>query len=170
MPGWYDDPEMAGRLRYWDGSQWTEHLAAAPVPTYPAPMRPTGFYQPQAQQHVTLFNNPHRLPPRTPRRTAEDALSTAQRIRAAAVDAALVIPFIVIGLCLAPALAWISGDSAAKGHAYHGAALVLALVLGIGFVFWNFVIRETTLGTDLMNRSQKSPTPEEPASAADDDA
>jgi len=24
--GWYDDPEGGDRLRYWDGSQWTEHF------------------------------------------------------------------------------------------------------------------------------------------------
>lgn len=25
--GWYQDPKQAGRLRYWDGSHWTEHEA-----------------------------------------------------------------------------------------------------------------------------------------------
>jgi hypothetical protein len=34
-PGWYDDPNVLGGMRYWDGSQWTEHVvgpgqAAAP--------------------------------------------------------------------------------------------------------------------------------------------
>ncbi|HWU32188.1 MAG TPA: DUF2510 domain-containing protein, partial [Marmoricola sp.] len=99
MPGWYQDPEMAGRLRYWDGSQWTEHLAGAPTvaPSYQAPTPPMGFYQPQSQQHVTLFNNPYRLPPRAPRRAVEASLSTKERIRAALLDTALVIPCIVIG-------------------------------------------------------------------------
>lgn len=26
IPGWYDDPRDAGRLRYWDGEGWTEHV------------------------------------------------------------------------------------------------------------------------------------------------
>lgn len=30
-PGWYDDVQRPGWLRYWDGSQWTEHRSPAPV-------------------------------------------------------------------------------------------------------------------------------------------
>jgi hypothetical protein len=26
-PGWFPDPTQAGRLRYWDGTRWTEHLS-----------------------------------------------------------------------------------------------------------------------------------------------
>ncbi len=29
-PGWYDDPAQSGRVRYWDGRQWTEHVAQGP--------------------------------------------------------------------------------------------------------------------------------------------
>lgn len=31
--GWYADPWAPASLRYWDGSAWTEHVAAAPAPS-----------------------------------------------------------------------------------------------------------------------------------------
>jgi hypothetical protein len=34
--GWYANPENAAQLRYWDGSQWTHHTAAA-APTLAVP-------------------------------------------------------------------------------------------------------------------------------------
>jgi hypothetical protein len=37
--GWYPHQTMAGTLRYWDGQNWTDHVAAqtsAPNPTKPA--------------------------------------------------------------------------------------------------------------------------------------
>jgi hypothetical protein len=38
-PGWYDDPQTPGGKRWWDGNQWTEHVAqpAAPQQAAPAP-------------------------------------------------------------------------------------------------------------------------------------
>lgn len=41
-PNWYPDPKGEAELRYWDGSQWTEHThagqsAAAPAPAAPPP-------------------------------------------------------------------------------------------------------------------------------------
>lgn len=34
-PGWYDDPEQPGSLRWWDGQAWTDHRR--PLPTDPPP-------------------------------------------------------------------------------------------------------------------------------------
>ncbi len=60
--GWYDDGYTPGRLRYWDGTAWTEHLApaAAPVPSVapgesprerlPAPVAFDPDYRPQHAQ------------------------------------------------------------------------------------------------------------------------
>ena len=32
-PGWYPDPNAPGGQRWWDGSQWTSHVQAAPATT-----------------------------------------------------------------------------------------------------------------------------------------
>lgn len=34
-PGWHSDPAGSGKLRWWDGTEWTEHYAD-PTPTIPA--------------------------------------------------------------------------------------------------------------------------------------
>ena len=39
---WYPDPTGRHQLRYWDGSQWTEHVATAGVPSTDPPTMPPG--------------------------------------------------------------------------------------------------------------------------------
>ena len=42
-PGWYPDPQAPGYQRYWDGAQWTEHVAPLAGPTFQGPPpEPTG--------------------------------------------------------------------------------------------------------------------------------
>ena len=36
-PGWYDDPDRALHLRWWDGTKWTTHTRAKPVVAEPVP-------------------------------------------------------------------------------------------------------------------------------------
>jgi uncharacterized protein YxjI len=65
-PGWYPDPSGSGQQRYWDGNQWTQHLAPqqppaagqhppqqqhAPAQQPGGQQRPAGQYPPQ-QQHA----------------------------------------------------------------------------------------------------------------------
>ena len=38
--GWYPDPHLPATLRYFDGAQWTHHLAPMQQPAYPQPMFP----------------------------------------------------------------------------------------------------------------------------------
>jgi hypothetical protein len=37
-PGWYPDSQVPGQTRYWDGQQWTEHVAPA-APNAPLPLQ-----------------------------------------------------------------------------------------------------------------------------------
>lgn len=46
-PGWYPDPQRPGQQRWWDGHQWTEHLAPlAPTPG-PGPSTPPWSTRPR---------------------------------------------------------------------------------------------------------------------------
>jgi hypothetical protein len=36
-PGWYQDPNGAQAWRYWDGTQWTDHVSAWPAVSEPSP-------------------------------------------------------------------------------------------------------------------------------------
>lgn len=47
-PNWYPDPKGEAELRYWDGSQWTEHTHSGQPAAAPASPPPTAAPAPQA--------------------------------------------------------------------------------------------------------------------------
>jgi hypothetical protein len=48
-PNWYPDPRGEGELRYWDGSQWTEHTHSGQAASAPAPAAPPPSVAPPPQ-------------------------------------------------------------------------------------------------------------------------
>ena len=66
--GWYADPQVAGTMRYWDGSAWSEHTASGYGAAAPAgagtpaqafsPFQPQ--YQPQAAPRKLTFMEANR--------------------------------------------------------------------------------------------------------------
>src|SRR6476646_8753713 len=58
IAGWYDDPRDPARLRYWDGSAWTEHLRAKPGEALPAAVTPVFPGAAQAQGQTWQYGEP----------------------------------------------------------------------------------------------------------------
>ncbi|MET9506473.1 phospholipid scramblase-related protein [Streptomyces sp. NPDC006622] len=78
--GWYPDPHGADRtLRYWDGSQWTEHTHAEQQPQG-LPQTPPQQHAP-AQQHVPAQQSvpAQPFPPQTPAQPAAGPDPRVQR-------------------------------------------------------------------------------------------
>jgi hypothetical protein len=48
-PNWYPDPKGEAELRYWDGSQWTEHTHSGQTAAQPAPAAPPPSSAPAPQ-------------------------------------------------------------------------------------------------------------------------
>ncbi|TXK14801.1 GmrSD restriction endonuclease domain-containing protein [Microbacterium wangchenii] len=49
-PGWYDDPQLSGGTRWWDGREWTQHVAP-PAPVV-GTLPPPPAAQPRLQQRI----------------------------------------------------------------------------------------------------------------------
>ncbi len=56
--GWYGDPRDAGRLRYWDGEAWTEHVTPAPEESVAGGTQWSYPGGPPAQQQTWQYGTP----------------------------------------------------------------------------------------------------------------
>ena len=103
--GWYPDPAQthAERLRYWDGTRWTEHVhdpAPPTPPTYPAyPSYPQGHAQPYASfpQHLP-YAPALPQPPTTP--DGQPLSGWWRRVLAQVLDGLILSP-VIFGLLVA---------------------------------------------------------------------
>lgn len=60
-PGWYPDPEGGARLRYWEGTDWSDRFRPRPGPSYSPDLPQTAAGQEGAHRWVpdaTGLNNP----------------------------------------------------------------------------------------------------------------
>lgn len=158
VPGWYDDPYQTSQLRYWDGRAWTEHVAAKVNPAAPTPP-PTGtFWAPQASApQATLYTNPAPLPPREAQPSNPHNLTTSERLNVLMIDLGCLLPFVVFGWLGGEAFGALSGDHHAADHAYQSAALVIAVVIGVGFALWNMWLRSPSIGTEFVVERRSQP-------------
>jgi len=91
--GWYADPDPSyagsGRIRYWDGQQWTEHVHE------PAPPVPYGQYPPYGQHSQYPQYPPAQYPAPQPVATTPDGQPLAgwwQRVFAIWLDGLILLP------------------------------------------------------------------------------
>jgi len=114
-PAWYPDPQgVPGRMRYWDGTRWTEHFQDAPVQANP-------YYQQQAanQQMATQAV--------TAGSSAVTATSMVVIIVCIVVLVVILLPAcLFLGTCASCTQAW---NSAMSGSGMSAAALVSSVLL-----------------------------------------
>ena len=101
--GWYPDPtpsrpDLGPSLRWWDGAQWTEHVATAPPATYPAyPAYPTQSAQTSPAQAYPNQGYAGAAPATTP--DGQPLAGWWQRVGATVIDFLITFPVsVLVGL------------------------------------------------------------------------
>lgn len=138
VPGWYPDSVTPGQQRYWDGTQWTEHVAPLP-PTAP---QPAPYYGYGAPGYAPAYGQPQVTGP-----YAHWGLRVASYL----LDTLLVAPFSVTAVVLQftnTKYEWSDGRLLTV-QTPSGAtmALIWALeIIGFAIVMWNIAYRQGTTG------------------------
>lgn len=136
MAGWYPDPVTPAQLRYWDGTQWTEHIAAAPANYAPPAPQPYYGYGTSAYPAVGV-TGPY--------------ASWGQRVGSYLLDALLVAPFSVTALILEftnTKYQWIDQQlvKTQTPNATLSVIIWILEILGFAVSMWNIAYRQGTTG------------------------
>lgn len=140
VPGWYPDSVTPGQQRYWDGAQWTEHVA--PLPPAAQPHQPAPYYGYGAPGYAPTYAQPHVTGP-----YAHWGLRVASYL----LDTLLVLPFVVIALVLQLTHTqdeWVDGRLVSI-ESPTGSVLALiwaCQIAGFAISMWNVAYRQGTTG------------------------
>lgn len=141
-PGWYPDSNTPGQQRYWDGTQWTEHVApmaaATPPPVAPgygglptAPAVPYGYGAPMMGPNYAHWG---------------------MRLGGYLIDALCVVPFYIvaiIGLSIHHTTTDAYGYETQSTSGVGVAIAVIAYLALVAFAIWNQIIRQGRTGYSL---------------------
>lgn len=158
-PGWYPDPEGTSRLRYWEGTDWSDRFRPRPIQRYSAELPDTAAGKDGSHRWVpdaTGLNNPAvntqavvdqvRMAARAEAERAANMFS--QRARAATRE---IEPLI--------------SQYTSKVMKWFRIASVLAIVLLIGWVLWQVFVQVSLFDwigdriDNLTDDSSREPVP-----------
>lgn len=132
MPAWYPDPSTPGQQRYWDGTQWTEHVAPMVPSAYAPPPNPyTTYAQPQ------MYTYAH----------------WGLRVGGYLLDALFFAPLYVIAALVlnssTTTTANIDGTTSSNVSTSGLTTALILYVIAFAFVIWNQIIRQGRTGYSL---------------------
>lgn len=132
-PGWYDDPEQADQLRWWDGMSWTDYRSQ------PAP----AVADTHAALPTTTVPSPVAAPPPPAPRSTADAVpelaSAGDRLVAVIIDG-------VVGIVLMVAVGMLSGFFGAVSDALGGLVSFVGVLGYWAVIFISGVMGEGRIG------------------------
>lgn len=150
IPGWYPDPVTPGQQRYWDGTQWTENVAAMPTATPPMP--PPGYAPtppPYTGYGMPGYGAPMYGAPQPGLAYAHWGLRFAGYL----LDGLLAVPFFIAASIIAANNTTTTFDSFGNSStSTTSGAMATALILrlvGLAIIIWNQCYRQGRTGYSI---------------------
>lgn len=156
IPGWYSDPTVSGQQRYWDGTQWTDHVA--PLPQSLPPIPPPG-YAPAPPPYAGYQAPGYAAPGYGTPQTGTAYAHWGRRVGASLIDFLLILPFVIGGIVVLAANTTTTTQDYGYGYTattdstnLTGSALIVFLIIvasGIAVSGWNRWFRQGKTGYSI---------------------